>query len=378
MVGDERGAKYDEEDGKRRRRPTFPAHAIEYIGGPRRPWRVLIGSARPLLVGAGLASVAYLVAQTGVEALLDPLRVLSWRLAVFLVLPYAVVGLLHTVAWRLVFVHAPASLRRLFLIRLAGEALNLGTASVGGEPVKIYLLRPGVPLSEASAVQVVDKTAITIGQVLFLAVGLAVALPQFELAPDFVRAMFILFGVQIVAVIGFVRVQCVGIGGWTLRLLDRFGLATGERARGLAGFDRALALAYRERRGAVVGCVLVHLLGWLAGSLEVYLVLRWLGIGAPLTMALAIDAFGTGIKFLAFAIPGAIGVLEGGYMVVFGAFGLGGGLGLSFTLVRRLRMVVWSLVGLVVLAWLRAAPVVAGGPEMAPRPPVARGAPAKP
>ena len=314
-------------------------------------------SARPLLLGAGLASVAYLVARTGVETLLEPLRTLSWRLPVFLVLPYALVALLHTVAWRLVFAHAPPSLRRLFCVRLAGEALNLGTASVGGEPLKVYLLRPWVPLAEASAVQVVDKTAITIGQVLFLAVGLAVAIPHVELAPDFVRAMLVLFGIQVVAVAGFVLVQCAGLGGWMLRVLDRLGLAAAERARGFARFDRALVEAYRERRGAVAASVLVHLLGWLAGSLEVYLVLRWLDVGSPLTVALAIDAFGTGIKFLAFAIPGAIGVLEGGYMLVFSAFGLGGGLGLSFTLVRRLRMVAWSLVGLVVLAWLRAAPV---------------------
>ena len=67
-------------------------------------------------------------------------------------------------------------------------------------------------------------------------------------------------------------------------------------------------------------------------------------------------AQGTGVKFLAFAIPGALGVLEGGYMVAFSALGLGSDLGLSFTLIRRLRMVLWSTAGLVVLAFLRASP----------------------
>src|SRR5437016_6942092 len=126
--------------------------------------------------------------------------------------------------------------------------------------------------------------------------------------------------------------------------------------------------SYRERRGAVLACVLVHLLAWLVGSLEVYLVLRWLDVRASLAAALAIDAFGAGIKFMAFAIPGAVGVLEGGYMMLFSAFGFDGGLGLSFTLVRRLRMVAWSVAGLVALALLREsatpAPVsTAAGPE---------------
>jgi len=312
--------------------------------------------ARYLLVAAGLASVACLVAMTGIDMLLASVRTLSWRLAVFIVLPYAVVALLHTIAWRLVFVRAPLSLPRLFSIRLAGEALNLGTASVGGEPVKVYLLRPWVPLSEASAAQVVDKTAITVGQVLFFAVGLSiVAILRFDLAPNFLWAMVVLLGVQIIAVAAFVLVQCVGLGDRTLRVLGRLGVATGDgRASGLARFDRMLAASYRERWGAVLACILVHLLGWLVGSLEVYLVVGWLDVGASLAAALAIDALGAGIKFMAFAIPGALGVLEGGYMVVFSAFGFDGGLGLSFTLIRRLRMVAWSVAGLVALALLSA------------------------
>jgi uncharacterized protein (TIRG00374 family) len=314
---------------------------------------------RLVLIAAGLASIAYMTSLTGVAALLEPVRTLSWRIAVVLVMPYAVVALLHTLGWRVLFTRA-VSLRRLFAVRLAGEALNLGSASVGGEPVKVYLLRPAVPVAEASAAQVVEKTTITLGQVLFLAVGLGVACAAFHPPADFVRAMTMLLGIQIVAVAGFVMVQCIGLGGWALRVLRRVGLANGEgRAGGLARFDATLAASYRERWGAVTVSTLVHLLGWLAGSLEVYLVLRWFGVETSLAAALAIDALGTGIKFMAFAIPGALGVLEGGYMLVFGVFGLGSGLGLSFTLVRRLRMLAWSGAGLLILAWMRAAPAAA-------------------
>ena len=166
--------------------------------------------------------------------------------------------------------------------------------------------------------------------------------------------MVVLLVVQIGVVVTFVLVQGVGLGDRTLRLLDRLGVVADRgRASGFARFERILAASYRERRGAVLACVLVHLLAWLVGSLEVYLVLRWLDVRASLAAALAIDAFGAGIKFMAFAIPGAVGVLEGGYMMLFSAFGFDGGLGLSFTLVRRLRMVAWSVAGLVALALLR-------------------------
>lgn len=324
--------------------------------------------ARLLLVAAGLGSVIYLIAVTGVHALLAPVQALSWRVAVLLVLPYGAVAVLRTLAWRLAFAQAPSSLGRLFSVRLAGEALNLGTASVGGEPLKVYLLRSCVPLSEASAAQVVDKTAITIGQVLFLGVGLVVTIPWFPLPHDFRRAMIALLAIQVLVVTAFVLVQCAGLANWALRVAARFGLTpSDERTNGVLRFDRTLAASYRERPAAVLACVALHLAGWLVGSLEVYAVLRWLDVDASFRVALAVDAFATGIKFLAFAIPGALGVLEGGAMLAFGVFGLGGGLGLSFTLVRRLRMLAWSAAGLVILAMLRAEPLTPGEQQNAER-----------
>ena len=40
-------------------------------------------------------------------------------------------------------------------------------------------------------------------------------------------------------------------------------------------------------------------------------------------------------------------------MFAFAELGFGGGLGLTFTLVRRVRMLAWSLLGLLILAILR-------------------------
>jgi uncharacterized protein (TIRG00374 family) len=308
---------------------------------------------RAVLVAAGLASIVSMVLVTGVGTLLTPLSALSWRLAVVVVFPYAIVMLVRTLAWRALFRQTPARLGRLFSIRLAGDALNEAAASVGGEPLKAYLLQPAVPLVDASAAVAVDKTAITLSQVLFLAAGLAVA-PFLDLSAGFLAALAALLAIQVLVVAALLLVQWVGLVGGAVRLLQRLGLRGARwRADRWLAFDRTVAASYREQRGRFVTCVLLHLIGWVAGSLEVYLVLRWLRVDVSLVGAFAIDAFGTGIKFLAFAVPGALGVLEGGFMLVFGALGLGSGLGLAFTLIRRLRMVIWALLGLLVLALLR-------------------------
>jgi len=314
---------------------------------------------RVCLIVAGLASVGYLAVTSGVEGLLTAARTLSWRMAVLLVFPYAVVALLHTVAWNCLLPRHRVSLGQLFRVRLAGEAVNVATWSVGGEPVKAYLLRPSLPFVDACATLIVEKTSLTIAQTLFLALGLLMTIPLFELPQSFRRAMWALLGVQLVAVGGLLLVQLGGVSDRVLRRLGRFGVtASGSYRDGLAALDRSVVASYATQRGAIVRCTLVHLLGWVAGSLEVYLVLRWLNVHASLGHAVAIDAFGTGVKFLAFAIPGALGVLEGGFMVVFAAFGLGSGLGLLFTGIRRLRMVAWSALGVLLLALLRPAPSV--------------------
>jgi uncharacterized protein (TIRG00374 family) len=315
---------------------------------------------RILLVVAGVASVGYLAALTGLDGLLTAARTLSWRMAVLLVFPYTVVALLHTLAWRCLLPRHRVSVGRLFRVRLAGEALNVATWSVGGEPVKAYLLRPSVPFVDACATLVVEKTSLTIAQMLFLALALGITIPLFAVPAAFLRAMWALLGVQVVAIAGLVLLQLGGVSDRVFPRLGRLGVApSGSYRERLVAFDRSVTASYATQRGAILLCTLIHLLGWVAGSLEVYLVLRWLDVHASFTDALAIDAFGTGVKFLAFAIPGALGVLEGGFMLVFAAFGLSSGLGLSFTLIRRLRMVAWSALGVLLLGFLRSATTAA-------------------
>ena len=100
----------------------------------------------------------------------------------------------------------------------------------------------------------------------------------------------------------------------------------------------------------------MHLLAWTVGSLEIYLVLNFLGLPVTLLTAVVMESFGAAVKFASFMIPGSLGALEGGNMAIFAAFGYGGAIGLSYTLVRRLREGTWATAGLLTLAALSARP----------------------
>jgi putative membrane protein len=308
------------------------------------------------LLALGVSLVGFLIAQVGPGTLLASIQTLSWRLLVVLVFPFGLVSVLDTLGWRFAFRRDLAPFITLYSVRLAGEAFNTTTptASVGGEPLKAYLLRPRVPLEESLASVIVGKTTVAMAQGCFLVVGVAFAWVLFPLPAALLYGMTALLAVEALALGGFVLVQLRGIFGGALTLLKKMGLTLGApRTEKLHRLDHALATFYREHRGRLAFSILFYFLGWVLGSLEAYLILHFLGIPVSLTAALVIEAFAAGIRFAAFLIPGGLGALEGGNMAVFVAFGLGASLGLSFALIRRCRELAWVTVGLILLASLR-------------------------
>ena len=146
---------------------------------------------RLTLLALGAAFLGYLVVQVGPEALLTSFHALSWRLLLIIWFPFALIAVLDTLGWRFAFRRNLASFSTLLTVRLAGEAFNATTptASMGGEPVKAYLLRPQVPLGEGLASVIVAKTTVTLAQGLFLVAGIALALTSLPPAAPLLKAI---------------------------------------------------------------------------------------------------------------------------------------------------------------------------------------------
>src|SRR5205823_1484579 len=96
-----------------------------------------------------------------------------------------------------------------------------------------------------------------------------------------------------------------------------------------------------------------HLAGWVLGTIETFLVLHFLGLPASVATALFIEAFGSAVRFATFMIPASLGTLEGANAALFDALEFEGGAGITFSLVRRARQLVWVVIGLVALAVMR-------------------------
>lgn len=307
------------------------------------------------LLVIGLALLGALVVRDDPAAIGASIAQLSWKFAVVLCFPVTLVTFFDTLGWRFAFARNRVDFPTLVAARLAGEAVNLATptAALGGEAVKAWLLRGRIPMAESLPSVIVAKTTITIAQGLFLLLGLAIAWTVAIPNSPLVRAMRWLLAIETVALAGFVLVQMRGVVGWGGRLLARWIQSAGHVSVTLKRVDQALIRFYREQPARLALSIAFHFLAWALGSLETYLILAFLGVPVSLMTATIIEAFGTAIRFATFLIPASLGALEGGYVATFTALGLSSTIGLAFSLVRRLRELVWVGLGLVVLALMR-------------------------
>jgi glycosyltransferase 2 family protein len=222
------------------------------------------------------------------------------------------------------------------------ESVNglLPVARIGGEVASARLLiRHGMRAPKAVASLVVDMTASLVSQALFTLLGLALLLAHGaggDIAGDV--AMGLIAMVPLFATL--ITVQRVGFFGLLARLFrllfgDRFDALVG----GAAPLDRAVRRLYR-RRTALVACLIWQLAGWVAGAGEVWLALFYLGHPVGFADAVIVEAMIQALSSGAFIVPGALGIQEGGFLVMGGVIGLAPELSLALALARRARDVI--------------------------------------
>lgn len=303
----------------------------------------------------GVALLAALVAQNDPAAVLSSIADLSWRLGIVLFFPAVLVALFDTLGWRYAFPNGAPPFTALAVSRLAGEAFNMATptAAVGGEAVKAWLLRGYAPLDATLASVIVAKTTITLGQGLYFLLGVVVAWQTGLTGSTLLHGMLWLLALEAVALGLFVLVQTRGMLGWSWRMLERFGLRPARGEATLGRVDDALGQFYRTAPGRLGLSIGFHFLAWLMGSVETWLILKFLGTEVSLATATVIEAFGTAIKVATFLVPASLGVLEGGFLATFATLGLSSTTAISFSLVRRLREAVWVAIGLIAFAAMR-------------------------
>ena len=320
--------------------PPTPKSVIRGILGSRAAYGGLT---------AGIVLFAAVIVWQGLDDVTAALRRAGWGIVV--------VALLHlpqvwadAMGWRRLVPSGPQLPRRTMIWgRWIGESINdlLPVLQMGGNVVKAWLLADrGVRAGLAGASVVVDVTLVVFTQILFTLFGVSLLLPNLRSG----RALLVVLvgaGIMAVLLAGFYAVQRRGFFSLLVRLSQRLlaGREWASFADGASTMDAEVLRLYGDRR-ALLASGSWHMLAWFVGIAEVWFALYILGHPVDVWTALLFESLGQAIRTGAFAVPGALGIQEGGYVLVGSALGIEPGVALGLSLVRRVRELLLGIPGL--------------------------------
>ena len=256
-------------------------------------------------------------------------------------------------AWRLLVGERQYSPAAFFRFRLVREGVNslLPVAQIGGPLVGIRLMvEAGISGALAGAGTTLDLTVEGAMQLLFTLAGLVLLGAE---GADSEWAHWVEGGVVLGALglSGFVLAQRAGlmhlIEGLFNRLQKFFPSLSGDTLQGL----HQELLRLQKERWALAQAAGFHFASWAGGTFEVYVGLLAMGHEVSLRQAFVIEALGMAARSAGFAVPGALGVQEGGFILVCGLFGLAPDVAIALSMLKRLREITIGATGLLTWQW---------------------------
>ena len=310
---------------------------------------IVVKPLRWLALLLGLAAIVALIVDNGFHQIVGVLTRGGVKLVlvpIVMVIPMIV----DAKGWQ-VLLSRPIPLRRFFYARWIAESVNtlLPAAQVGGLFIKSHILgkvvdEPGLAIASAivsdtvSAVSLLLFIALTIALMTIQGLDLRILLPLASGALVFCIPVYI-----------FYRLQC----GGALKLPPRLE-KWASKITAFAGSDSNpvgirshLEKIYASNK-KILKSLLIQFIGWILGTIEVWMIVHLLGGKISVTEALLLEGLGQTVRNIAFFIPGALGIQEGAYLLVGTMLGLTPTLALSISLVKRFRELAQGIPGLIV------------------------------
>ncbi|MBV9537808.1 MAG: flippase-like domain-containing protein [Acidisphaera sp.] len=309
---------------------------------------------RPLLVLGllgGLALLTTLVLHFGLGDILHAVERLGWGgLGIVVAAHLLLIACVGTGWWVLGIGRADCLWGRFVWARLVREAGSeaLPLSQIGGFVLGARAAAlAGVAGGWAAASMVIDVTAEMVSQLGYTLLGISLLWWLRPSSGLLVPLLTALCAMALLAV-AFVAVQARGAAAVD-RLLARaaqnwFG------ARPAAGATVPVLIRQMHRNAPLLSAsVAIHGVGWLLNGAEAWLVLRLIGVPIGLAPALVIDSLLYGLRSAAFFVPNALGIQEGGYVMLGALFGVPADAALALSLIRRGRDLLIG--GPTLLAW---------------------------
>jgi hypothetical protein len=301
--------------------------------------------AQPAIAVVGVALFAWVLAHVGLASFVEQLK--AMRIALPIVLGLSTLRLvLQSVAWSAslkgerIYVDTP----RLAGIRLAGQSMGYLTVlgPVISEPMKIKLL--GTSTEATVTATFLDNGVYWFTSALLAICGI-VSLP-FVIVHG--TAYHLIPAVFALALMIFLITRRKPVLSGVLRALGKRAPSWLLRAEEFESSIRN----YRFNQPALVSRMFwIDIACQALIASEVVVVLWSLHLPIHFFTILVIEGVTRGLKMLSGWIPARLGSDEGGAISAFALTGLSPMLGLALALTRRVRDLLWALIGIVWLGW---------------------------
>jgi putative membrane protein len=300
---------------------------------------------------AGIAVFIGLIMWSGLGEIGTAVLSVGWGMLFVVLTRVATVSVAGAGWWMLIPARGRLWLGTAIFLRFVREAVNtlLPLTQVGGDIVGARLLTFwAVPGALAAASVIIDVLMQAATLLLFAALGLLMLV---ALGGDRTLAWIAATGLALaIPMLGGFYLAQRGAGRRLLYfVLNRLKFDGSWRVLGTVdAVYQSLSMIY-ARRSAIATSGQVHMLGWLIGVAEVWIVFACMGHPVSVGDALVIESLAQAVRAGAFVIPSAIGAQEAGLILLCGLFGIPPDQALALSLIKRAADVVVGLPGLVAL-----------------------------
>jgi hypothetical protein len=313
---------------------------------------------RWLAAVASSALFVYVVARVKPEVILDKVRLLGWGFAALILLS-GIRSVLRAVAWSFCVQtdgRHPATID-LFVPRLVSEALNdaLPLGPVLGETAKVVGISRFIPAQAGATSVVIEDLIYALAALTFMLGGVALALFSLTTSRAFQwTATSLLIGLlaAVLAAHWMARRQISVLGG-TLDFLKRAGLrwAFLERHQSqLRAMERDIYDFFVAHKRLLSFVFAIEFATNFTGIAEAYLILQVTAAHASLHAAYLVETANRAVQLVFSFVPFQLGIQEGVAAATLETLGYAASEGVSLAIVRKIRTVFWTALGLLLAA----------------------------
>ena len=309
-----------------------------------------------ILIVLSVAFYVWFLTHFGPGQVFGYVRLAGWGLGLTIALE-TLARIANTIGWRVTIENYPRSLRfvELFAARIAGEAVDYVTpsAQLGGQFVMALTVRDRLPMPVGLATVIVAALAESIGQIGFVSIALLISLRFIPVSAQIYWSIMSGFALAVALAGFFFFIQMKRPFSHLWRAAAKLDIArinalinSDEVKDSAEEADTILADFYARHRWRLVLSCACYLVAWSLGPLEIYVLLHLLNQPASFQVALMVEAVGLLIERATFLIPGKLVSQEGGKALILSMIGYPPGIGFAVGFLRRIKEMVWVLLGL--------------------------------